>query len=163
MSLLSFCQWLQGTDISTAIREGALYYPIIGGIHLLSIALFGGMILATDLRLLGWGLQRYPVSDVLTQLRPWKWAGFIVVSVSGLLLTLSEPIKLYHSKSFWTKMCLILLVGFHALIYRRDVYDNAAELDKMTVMPKKATRAAGLSLILWAVIVFAGRMIAFDQ
>ena len=163
MSLLSFCQWLQETEVSTAIREGALYYPIIGGIHLLSIALFGGMILATDLRLLGWGLQRYPVSDVVGQLRPWKWAGFIVVSVSGLLLTWSEPIKLYHSKSFWTKMALMLIVGLHALVYRRDVYDNTATLDKMAVMPTKAKRAAALSLVLWAFIVFAGRMIAFDQ
>ena len=163
MSLLSFCQWLQGTDVGTAIREGALYYPIIGGVHLLSIALFGGMILATDLRLLGWGLQRYPISDVVSQLRPWKWIGFGVVSVSGLLLTWAEPVKLYHSKSFWTKMALIAIVGLHALVYRRDVYGNTAVLDKMTVMPTKAKRAAALSLVLWALIVFAGRMIAFDQ
>ena len=163
MSLLSFCQWLQGTDVGTAIREGALYYPIIGGIHLLSIALFGGMILATDLRLLGWGLQRYPISDVVSQLRPWKWIGFGVASVSGLLLTWAEPVKLYHSKSFWTKMALIAIVGLHALVYRRDVYGNTAVLDKMTVMPTKAKRAAALSLALWALIVFAGRMIAFDQ
>jgi len=163
MSLLSFCQWLQDTDVSTAIREGALYYPIIGGIHLLSIALFGGMILATDLRLLGWGLQRYPVSDVVRQLRPWKWLGFVVVTMSGLLLTWAEPLKLYHSRSFWTKMALLVLVGVHALVYRRDVYGNAAMLDKLTVMPGKAKRAAALSLILWAAIVFAGRLIAFDQ
>ena len=163
MSLLSFCQWLQETDVSTAIREGALYYPIIGGIHLLSIALFGGMILATDLRLLGWGLQRYPVIDVITQLRPWKWFGFILVSVTGLLLSWAEPIKLYHSKSFWTKMALLALVGGHALVYRRDVYANTMMLDKSTVMPPKAKRAAALSLVLWALIVLAGRMIAFDQ
>ena len=163
MSLLSFCQWLQGTEVSTAIREGALYYPIIGGIHLLSIALFGGMIVVTDLRLLGWGFQRYPVSDVITQLRPWKWLGFGVILVTGLLLSWAEPIKLYNSKSFWTKMTLIVLVGIHAVVYRPEVYDNGAMLDKMTVMPPKAKRAAGLSLLLWAVIVFAGRMIAFDQ
>ncbi len=162
MSLLSFCQWLQETEVSTAIREGALYYPIIGGIHLLGIALFGGMILVTDLRLLGWGFQRYPVSDVISQLRPWKWLGFGVVVVTGLFLSWAEPIKLYYSKSFWTKMTLMVLVGIHAAVYQRDVYDNGT-LDKMTVMPPKARRAAGLSLLLWAVIVFAGRMIAFDQ
>lgn len=163
MSLLSFCQWLQGTDIGTAIREGALYYPIIGGIHLLSIALFGGMILATDLRLLGWGLKRYPASDVIEQLRPWKWAGFFVATLSGLLLSWAEPLKLYHSKSFWTKMGLLLIVGLHALVYHGDVYGGTADLDKLPVMQSKAKRAAGLSLVLWAAIVFAGRMIAFDQ
>ena len=163
MSLLSFCQWLQETDVSIAIREGALYYPIIGGIHLLSIALFGGMILATDLRLLGWGLRRYPVSDVVGQLRSWKWLGFVVVTVSGLLLTWAEPLKLYRSRSFWTKMALLVVVGVHALVYHRDVYGKAAMLDKMTDIPGKAKRAAALSLILWAAIVLAGRLIAFDQ
>ena len=163
MSLLSFCQWLQETDVSTAIREGALLYPIIGGIHLLSIALFGGMILATDLRLLGWGLPRYPVSDVVRQLRPWKWLGFVVVTASGLLLTWAEPLKLYHSKSFWIKMVLMVLVGVHALIFRRSVYGNTITLDKATFLPAQAKIAAALSLILWAGIVFAGRLIAFDQ
>jgi hypothetical protein len=163
MSLLSFCQWLQETDISTAIREGALLYPIFGGIHLLSIALFGGMILATDLRLLGWGLRRFPVSDVVGQLRPWKWFGFVVVTVSGLLVAWGEPLKLYHSKSFWTKMALLLMVGVHALVYHRDVYGNTMMLDKMTFMPAKAKRAAAFSLFLWAAIVLAGRLIAFDQ
>jgi len=163
MSLLSFCQWLQETDISTAIREGALLYPIFGGIHLLSIALFGGMILATDLRLLGWGLQRYPVSDVVGQLRHWKWFGFVVVTVSGFLVAWAEPLKLYRSKSFWIKMALLVLVGLHALLYRRSVYGNTIMLDKMTVMPAQAKRAAALSLILWAAIVLAGRLIAFDQ
>ena len=41
--------------LSLAIREGGLPYPIIGFVHLLAIALFGGMLLATDLRLLGSG------------------------------------------------------------------------------------------------------------
>jgi len=50
MDLLSICKWIETTDLSIAIREGALYYPIIGGFHLLSIALFGGMLLAVDLR-----------------------------------------------------------------------------------------------------------------
>jgi Family of unknown function (DUF6644) len=163
MSLLSFCQWLQETDVSTAIREGALYYPIFGGIHLLSIALFGGMILATDLRLLGWGLRLYPVSDVVGQLRPWKWFGFVVVTASGLLVAWAEPLKLYHSKSFWIKMALLVLVGVHALAFRRSVYGNAIMLDKMANMPAQAKLAATLSLILWAAIVLAGRLIAFDQ
>ena len=163
MSLLSFCQWLQETDVSTAIREGALPYPLIGGIHLLSIALFGGMILVTDLGLRGWGLRRYPVSDVVRQLRPWKWLGFVVVTASGLLLTWAEPLKLYHSKSFWIKMVLMVLVGVHALVFRRSVYGNTIVLDKGTVLPAEAKIAAALSLTLWAGIVFAGRLIAFDQ
>ena len=75
MSILSTLEWIESTDLSTAIREGALYYPILGGIHLLGIALFGGMILATDLRLLGWAMRRRLVTDIVQQSRPWKQVG----------------------------------------------------------------------------------------
>ena len=163
MSLLSICEWIQNTELSTAIREGALYYPILGGIHLLSIALFGGMVLAADLRLLGWRMNKWSVSDVVGGLRVWKWIGFVLVSASGALVTWSEPEKCYHSKSFWIKMALLVLVGVHALIFRSSVYANTAKLDAAPVMPPKAKLAAALSLILWTGLVFAGRLIAFDS
>ena len=64
MPVPAVVEWIQNTDLSTAIREGGLPYPIIGGVHLLSIAWFGGMLVATDLRVLGWAMQRRPVSDL---------------------------------------------------------------------------------------------------
>ena len=86
-------EWIESTDLSTAIREGALLYPIIGGFHLLGIALFGGMLVVTDLRMLGWALQRSAVSDIVEQTRVWKRAGFVLVVVSGLLLAWAEPLN----------------------------------------------------------------------
>jgi hypothetical protein len=160
--LFSLCEWIQNTEFSTAIREGALLYPIIGGIHLLAIALFGGMLLAADVRLLGWGLTRRPVSDVVQQLRVWKWVGGVVVMVTGLLLAWAEPEKLYHSKSFWIKMMLLLLVVAHALIFHGKVYGNTAQLDQALTMPRQAKLAGLLSLLLWAGIILTGRLIAFD-
>jgi len=163
MSLLSICESIQVTELSTAIREGALYYPIIGGVHLLAIALFGGMLLAVDVRLLGWGMKSCTVSDVVGQLRAWKRVGFVVVVASGVLLGWAEPLKLYHSKSFWIKMAIFLLVGVHALVFRKAVYGNPERLDEASSMPTEAKLAAALSLILWAGLVFSGRLIAFDE
>ena len=162
MSLLGFCQWLQNTAFSVAVREGALLYPIIGGVHLLGIALFGGMLVATDLRLLGWGLRRWPVSDVVGQLRVWKRIGFCLITISGLLLAWAEPERLYHSESFWIKMALFALVGVHALAFRGKVYANPARLDKFPTAPVEAKLAAAMSLLLWAGLIFTGRLIAFD-
>jgi hypothetical protein len=158
--MVSTLEWIESTDLSTAIREGALLYPIIGGVHLLAIALFGGMLVATDLRLLGWAMPRRRASDVVQQLRAWKRAGFVLVVASGLLLGWCEPLKLYRSPSFWIKMALLVLVGVHALIFRNDVYRNAAGLDAGTA--PRAKLAAALSLILWAGLIVSGRLIAFD-
>lgn len=160
MPIASLLEWIESTDLSTAIREGALPYPIIGGIHLLGIAWFGGMLLATDLRLLGWAMQRRTVSDVVRQLRPWKRAGFVMVVASGLLLAWAEPLKLYRSPSFWVKMAFFFLVGVHAVVFRKRVYLDPAPLDK-TVTPQ-AKLAAVTSLILWAGLIVSGRLIAFD-
>jgi hypothetical protein len=156
----AFVEWIQNTNLSTAIREGGLPYPIIGGIHLLSIALFGGMLIVTDLRLLGWALQKRLVSDVMNQSRAWKRLGFVVVVVTGLLLAWAEPVRLYKSPSFWVKMVLFALVGVHAAVFRAGVYEHPERLDK--VVTRQAKIAASLSLLLWAGLIVSGRLIAFD-
>jgi Family of unknown function (DUF6644) len=160
MPVPAIVEWIQNTDLSTAIREGGLPYPIIGGVHLLSIAWFGGMLVATDLRLLGWVMRRRPVSDVMLQLQPWKRLGFVIVVVSGLLLAWCEPIRLYLSPSFWVKMTLFALVGVHALVFRAGVYRHPSKLDAK--VSTQAKLAAVLSLLLWAGLIVSGRLIAFD-
>jgi hypothetical protein len=154
-------EWIYNTDLSVAIREGGLPYPIIGGIHLLSIAWFGGMLLATDLRLLGWAMRSRPVSDVVGQFAPWKRVGFVVAVVTGVLLAWCEPIRLYRSPSFWIKMALFALVGVHALVFRNSVYRDPSKLD--AGINTQAKVAAVLSLLLWAGLIVTGRFIAFDE
>jgi hypothetical protein len=160
MSIPSILEWMESTDLSIAIREGGLPYPIIGGVHLLAIALFGGMLLATDLRLLGWGMQRRKVSDVMSQLQPWKWLGFVVMIVTGLLLAWAEPVRLYRSPSFWVKMAFFALVGVHSLVFRAGVYGHPERLD--AGITGRAKLAAALSLVLWSGLIVSGRLIAFD-
>jgi hypothetical protein len=160
MPIVSTLEWIESTDLSTAIREGALSYPILGGVHLLGIALFGGMLLMTDLRLLGWAMRQRPVSDVIQQFRNWKRFGFVVVVASGLLLAWAEPQKLYRSPAFWIKTALFALVGVHALTFRTRVYENTAKLD--SAVTTEARLAAIISLLLWGGLIVSGRLIAFD-
>ena len=156
----SILEYIESTNLSTAIREGALPYPIIGGVHLLGIALFGGMVLVSDLRLLGWIMRQHPASDVVRAFRPWKIVGFLLVLISGLLLAWAEPLKLYRSPWFWIKMVFLLLVGVHAWLFHSGVYANPEKLDKC--LTARAKVAAALSLFLWAGLIIAGRLIAYD-
>ena len=142
VSLFTICQSIETTSLSTAIREGALYYPILGAFHLAAIGWFGGMVLMGDLSVLGIGLHG-PASEVLAQFRRWKWLGFAIVTISGGLLWWAEPVVCYKSLSFRIKLVLLALVGVNAL-YRR-----------------KSRLGACLSLLLWVALVFAGRGIAF--
>jgi uncharacterized protein DUF6644 len=157
----SMLTWIEHTWLSTAIREGGLPYPIIGGIHLLAIALFGGTLLMADLRLLGWAMQTYRFSEVWRRFLPWKRLGFVVVSATGFLLAWAEPIALWSSPSFWIKMALFGLVGVHAMVFREPVYRYPERLD--TAITPRARTAAALSLVLWAGLILSGRFIAFDE
>ena len=152
---------IQSIDFLTAFSESVLAYPIVLSIHLTCIALFGGMILATDLRLLGVAFKSLTITEVVTSLRPWKRIGGTIMIAMGLLLAASEAEKYAPNPFFWTKMIILGLIGVHALIFRPIVYNKTEELDRSPVIPTKAKVAAILSLVLWTSMVVMGRLIAY--
>jgi hypothetical protein len=158
--MLSFAQWLQSTAFFTALRESWYVYPAILSMHMVALSLFGGLILVTDLRLLGM-LRKYPVTDVVNSLRPLKEWGFILMVACGLLLFGSKAEEYYYNAFFRTKMDLLFLVFVHASIFRRSVYLRVAEFDATGEVPGYAKLAAMLSLILWLGLLICGRGIGY--
>ena len=112
-------QAIQDTAFFTALRESGLPYPIILASHLTTIAIFGGLILMSDLRLLGLALTDVPVSEVLLRTRPWKRVGFVIMVTLGMLLAGSKLFNYYDNPYFQVKMTLLALVGVHAIVFRR--------------------------------------------
>ena len=154
---------LQDIGFLSDFRGSAMVYPVVMATHLACIALFGGMILLTDLRLLGVALMSTPVSDVVNGLRSWKRLGFVIMVCCGLLLACSEAEKYAPNPYFWTKMTLLALVGVHALIFKPQVYDRPETLDNATIMPSRAKAAGAISLILWLSMATMGRLIAYYE
>ena len=163
MDFFPFFQWLSDLAPFMALRESGLAYPIVLTSHLTGMALFGGMILLTDLRILGVTMTSYPLADVVDQLRPWKRIGFVLTATCGALLFASKATEYYPNPYFWTKMSLLVLVAIHALVFRPTVYNRAAEIDKAGSVPSRAKVAACLSLVLWIGLVSAGRMIGYYE
>jgi Family of unknown function (DUF6644) len=161
--ILTFFQWLQSTDIMTFIRESGLTYPIIMSTHLTCIAVFGGMIVITDLRLLGAIFQDRPIADVINGLRWWKRLGFVIMATMGILLAGSKAADYYPNPYFWTKLSLLGLVLVHALIFRPSVYNHPEKLDASPVIPTRAKVAGALSLVLWTGVLCAGRLIGYYE
>jgi hypothetical protein len=153
-------QWLQDMSMATAIRESAIVFPVILSLHLTGMGLFGGMILMTDLRLLGITLTKHPVSDIVNGLRPWKHLGLTLTATCGILLLWSKAAIYYPNPYLWIKLTLFGLIIIHALVFR-SVYRNVADLDRSPVIPGRAKLAAVLSMILWISVVTAGRWIGY--
>jgi hypothetical protein len=156
-------QAIQDTDFFSSVRESGLAYPIILSTHLSSIALFGGMILMTDLRILGLAMTGTPLSEVISQFRTWKRIGFVLMVGCGILLGGAKLSQYYDNPYFQLKMALLLMVGVHAFAFRKSVYGNAEALDRAPSMPGSAKLAAVLSLVIWIGIVSCGRWIAYYE
>jgi hypothetical protein len=163
MSIAEISHQIQSIEFLTYIRESSYTYPMILSTHLAAICIFGGLILLTDMRILGWTMQDVPVKEVVRSLRIWKQIGFVIMVSMGLLLGTSEMDKYYANPYFLIKMCLLLLVGVHAWVFHRSVYANPEALDRAPQMPRIAKIAATTSLLLWIGIACCGRWIAYYE
>lgn len=162
MSLLGICEWLEKTPWSIALHESIWAYPLVESVHVLTLCLFLGTAVMLDLRLLGVVLRRVPVSEAAEQLFRWMVAGFVLMVISGALLFYAIPVRTYLNIFFRIKVAMLVLAGLNAWIFHRTVYRRVADWDLDPVTPRAARIAGGLSLALWAAIVVAGRMIAYN-
>jgi hypothetical protein len=160
--LLSFALRIQATDFFTYLRGSGYVYPAILSLHMVAIAFFGGMILMTDMRLLGLAFTRRPVADLMDQLRVPKRYGFLLAATCGLLMLGCKAEEYYYNAFFRAKVALLILVVVHALAFRGSVYNRAAEFDRDGV-PGRAKLAAALSLLLWIGIACMGRGIGYIE
>jgi len=162
MSVLGICEWLEKTPWSIALHESIWAYPLVESVHVLTLCLFLGTAVMLDLRLLGVLLRRLPVSEAAQQLFRWMVAGFVLMVISGALLFYAIPVRTYLNIFFRIKVAMLVLAGLNAWIFHRTVYRRVSEWDLDPVAPRAARIAGGLSLALWAAIVVAGRMIAYN-
>jgi len=161
MSAAQISQAIQNTSYFTALRESGLTYPLILSSHLSMIAVFGGLILMTDLRLLGLAMKNIPASVVVERTRPWKHAGLLIMLTLGIHLGGAKFADYYDNPYFQLKMALLFLVAVHAVVFRKSVYRNPQALDAPDGPPRAAKIAACLSLALWVSILSCGRWIAY--
>jgi hypothetical protein len=160
--VLEFCRWLESTPGSIALHESIWGYPIIESVHVLTLCLFLGLAVMLDLRLLGVTMLRTPVSEALGRLLPWTLAGFGIMVMTGALLFYAIPVKTYLNIFFRVKILFLLLAGVNTAVFHWRIAGNMSDWDRDPVPPRRVRLAGGISLVLWAGIVVAGRMIAYN-
>ena len=162
MSLFTIAQEIQNSSIGTDLRESTYIWPVIEGLHLLSLALSVGTIILVDLRLIGAVMQDEPVTDVIEQTQPWTFAGFIMAFTTGGLLLWSEAARLYPSYSFRFKLFFIFLLGLNALWFHSGIYKTVDKWNRSSSVPFRARFAGWFGLTFWAAVIFLGRWTAYN-
>ena len=157
MTLLEFCRWVQFSEPLVAMRSSPWLFPVIATIHLMGLAVIGGAVLLVDLRLLGLGLRRQPVSELARDAERWLVGGLLVMVSTGILLFMCFATKYYYLTFFWVKMVALFLVVVFTLSVRRRVVMG----DEARVSPAWSKLVAGVSLSLWTTVAIGGRWIGF--
>jgi hypothetical protein len=157
MTLLEVCRWIQNSSLLVGMRSSPWLFPIVATIHLFGLAIVGGSVLVVDLRLLGLGLRRQPVSKLARDAELWLLRGLLVSIPTGVLLFMCFATKYYYLTTFWVKMASLLLVLLFTFSVRRKVTMS----DETRSRPVWTRLVAVVSLALWTSVAIAGRLIGF--
>ena len=160
--MLDFAVWLSETKWSIALHESLYLYPWIESTHVLSICLFFGTLLFVDLRLTGKVFNNLSVTDMNRKVLPLTLFGFLVMSVTGLLLFYAIPVRNYQNIFFRIKILLIVIAGINAFFFHRRMSKEAKVWDKDSSIPNSMKNSAITSLVLWSSVIISGRMIAYN-
>jgi hypothetical protein len=140
---MSLAEQLEATWPARFVADYPWSFPGLEITHLLGLTVvFGGMVLL-DLRLLG------------------MWVGFGIAALSGTWLILYEATKLMTDPAFVIKMLLLPVVALNAWLMHHYGQRNLASWDTHVLSPPWVRVSAALSLLLWAVILACGRLIAY--
>jgi hypothetical protein len=152
--------WLQDLSFPTEIRESPWLFPTIETVHVFALVLVVGSIITVDLRLLGLTNRDRPFSQIAAEMLPWTWLAFSFAAIAGLLMFSSKALIYYGNIPFRLKMCCLLLAGINMMLFHWLGTRHLDSWDKARP-PRSAKLAGGASLLLWTVIVAAGRWIGF--
>jgi hypothetical protein len=163
VTILGLCEWLESTSLATLIQESSYGFPIVVAVHILGLAFSVGTLLWVDLRMLGLGLRHFRMSEVYRGLAPWFLAGFAVMLISGATLFIAFATAAYGNVYFRIKIAALLLAGANAIVFHVVTEKASAEWDDAP-RPPAAVRAAGFaSIVLWAAVILAGRMMSYTM
>ena len=155
-------EWLANTEWSVALHESQYGYAVVESIHVWALCLFVGFAIILDLRLVGVIFRRVPVAHMIERVLPWTRAGFVVMVISGALLFYAIPVRTYHNVFFRAKAVLLILAGLNAFAFHYGVARRLPDWDVNGGLPRAARLAGVFSLMLWASVVFSGRLIAYN-
>src|SRR5262245_14862788 len=142
--------WLGSTAAGQFLAGSTAGFAAVESIHIVALALIGGVVLAVDLSVLGLVLKASRTSAVASQLRVLFASSLIAVFVSGVLLVAAGPYKYYTNPLFPLKLILLAVaLGVHVGLQAR--LKSKAQVDSV------ARALAMSSLVLWTGVVVAGR------
>ena len=154
MTLYHTAQNIEASALGQTIRESTWLFPAIESTHLLALALLGGSVLIISLAVWGMGLKT-PPAEIYKSAHRYMNGAVIVLLITGILLAISEPVKLYGRQAFWVKMISLLV----ALAITYAAFNPLVKRGASGIGIRSVT---ALTLAAWLMVAMAGRWIGFS-
>src|SRR3989440_1976635 len=159
MAVPLFLNTLEQSGLSTWLRESeslfGFYFILV--FHTIGLALVVGPNTAIDLRLLGFAPE-----VPLPPLKSWfnlMWLGLTINVISGIFLVLAYPSKAFTNPDFYFKLTLVGFAVWNLRRMKMLVFDDPTLSDGGMLL--KGRTLAIWSLVLWAGVITAGRLLAY--
>jgi hypothetical protein len=157
----AFFSWLEGSAPAEAVRATPFVYAALESVHILGIALLVGPAAAFDLRLLGVGRHRLPVTVAARHLLPPARLGLALAVTSGSVMFVSGAATVGSSAAAPWKLALLLVAALNVAVFHTTTYRTVHRWDTAAPPPAAAKAAATVSLLTWAATITAGRLLAY--
>jgi Family of unknown function (DUF6644) len=148
-------RWIEGTVLSTAIRQSSWAVMALEAVHLVGLAILGGVSVTTAIAAIRRDPRGPSVETLARDLRPLAIGALGLLVASGLPIAMSAPFKYYENAGFRWKMlslaCALLVSG---LLVRQST-NPASRLAKIR------TALAVLACLCWLAVAVGGRLIGF--
>jgi hypothetical protein len=129
-------------------------FPLLEIIHIVGFAIAIGTIFMQDIRLMGLGMKKQPVSQLAKDVAPWTLGGFIAVLMSGPLIFSSDPNLYLNNSSFRFKIGAMLF----GLLYHYTIHRKVVQSDPSLIV---GGLVGLVSVLIWVSVIFGGLFIAF--
>ena len=159
--LNSLLKLLQDSALGEAVRSAEYLYPVLEASHILGIAILVGPAFTFDLRLLGFGHGVVSVTTAARNLLPVSHIGFAVAVITGIALLSAQATVVIGTDAAPWKFGLLILACLNVLVFHYGIYRRVNEWMDAAAPPVAARVGAGVSLISWTGVIFAGRLLAY--
>jgi hypothetical protein len=156
--VISFAEWLGSTALSVGIQSRLWLTPLLQSIHIVMIGVVFVSVLVVALRVLGRVRTDQPLADVWHTFAPWFWSSLGIMALTGLILSIGEPVRQATALSFWLKMTLLAIGVASAAYFGRSI----EAVSQSGEVSAGARSVAIVTVLLWLTIIFLGRAIAYD-
>ena len=113
------------------------------------------------LRLLGLASRNVAVTSLSRDTLRITWGAFVIAAFTGTLLFISKATSYTVNPYFQWKMILILLAGVNMALFHVVTSRGPLSVGAGKDAGRAGMIAGGLSLIVWILVIFCGRVIGF--